>query len=112
MGFSDLFSDFIAAVTFTEAYADAPPNDDDKTEDKAEEEKSDEGEEKEENDDKEGGDDAEEEQAEDEPEEEEEEEEEPVDPKPKLEEGMFLVPPCLFIINTPVLSSGTMNEIY
>ena len=72
MGLSDLFSDIVSSMGFTEAHAEAPPAED-----------------------AEAGADAEktpdEDPQEDEPEEEEEEEEEeePVDPKPALEEGEF-----------------------
>ena len=91
MPFVDIFSDILSSLSFSEAYAEAPPAEGD-SEDKSdeggeEEEKGEEGE-KEEGSNDDGGDDGEDEDGgDDEEEEEEEEEEEPEDIKPKLEEG-------------------------
>lgn len=95
MGLTDLFSDFLSTMTFTEARAEAPADDDDAAADQPDE-ASDEGSKADdagdaeggeegagEDDDEAGGDEAAEE-------EEEEEEDEPVDPKPRLEEGTFI----------------------
>lgn len=83
MGITDLWSDFVAAVSFTELHAEAP-QDDKKEDDKEEESKE---EEKDDSEDKEENEDDVEEAGNDDEEEEEEEEEEPEDPKPKLEDG-------------------------
>ena len=87
MPFTEIFSDFYASLGFTEIHAEAPPAEDEEKDDSeggddGEKEDSGEGEEKggDEGGDEEGGDD-----------EEEEEEEEPEDPKPKLEEGVFVI---------------------
>lgn len=78
MGLTDIFSDFYSALSFSEAYAEAPLEKDD------EDEKSDEG-----GEDKDGEDEPEEQDEKEDAEgdDEEEEEDEPVDPKPALEEG-------------------------
>jgi hypothetical protein len=91
MGLSDIFADFYSAIGFTEAYAEAPEQKEDESSNEAGEEAQ--SEDKEEGEDKEGGD--EDKEDEEEPEEEEEEEDEPVDPKPKLEDGMSIA--CLLL---------------
>ncbi|KAH0536774.1 hypothetical protein FGG08_006377 [Glutinoglossum americanum] len=75
MGITDLFSDFLSSLTFTEAHAEAPSEE----KNESSEESNDEGKDDEDKEDDAGGDQGEEE-------EEEEEEEEPEDVKPKLEE--------------------------
>ncbi|KAA6411042.1 MAG: ubiquinol-cytochrome c reductase complex 17 kd [Lasallia pustulata] len=95
MGFTDLFQDFVASLSFTELQAEAAPEEkDDDAEEKEEggDEKKEGGDEEEEKGEgEEGGEetgrDEEEEEEEEEPEEEEEEAEEPEDPKPKIEEA-------------------------
>ena len=97
MGLTDLFADFYASLAFTNVHAEVPEADQGEVVggDGAEPEEGnvgakdddEDGGEEEEGGKDEGGEDAEEEE-----EEEEEEEDEPVDPKPRLEEGLF----CFF----------------
>lgn len=108
MGFTDLFQDFCASLSFTELHAEAlaaapevkvadvkdaePEDKGDESEEDGDEKK--EGAEEEEKEGGEGGEeggDEEEGGDDEEAEEEEEEEEEPEDPKPKIEEGMWML---------------------
>lgn len=83
MGITDFFSDLLSSVSFVqEVHAEAPAEEEDSNEGSEDTKEEESGDAEEEEGGEEGGDDEEEE--------EEEEEEEPVDPKPKLEEGMYL----------------------
>ena len=113
MGFADTFTDFLSSLSFTELHAEAPPKEDEEEggdgggseeEGGAEKEEGGDGEGEEGGDAGEGGDDEGGEAEGEEEEEEEEEEDEPVDPKPRLEEGMY-------IINHPKPLNGCCNSI-
>ena len=92
MGLADLFSDLYSALTFTDVHAEepAPEQQEEGEEDEKSEEGKEGGEDHEQEESQKGGDDEDgaEQEEESQEEEEEEEEEEPVDPKPRLEEGM------------------------
>ncbi|KAL8734791.1 MAG: hypothetical protein Q9181_003035 [Wetmoreana brouardii] len=98
MQFTDIFSDLLSSLSFTEAHAEAPPAADDDSEDNdddgGENQNKSEGGEEEGGDD-EGGDDGGDDEGGDD---EEEEEEEVEDIKPKLEEGTSGVVGCLMVL--------------
>lgn len=95
MGFSDVFSDFYASLSFIpEVHAEAPPEEEEKDEG-GDDDKGDSGAQAEGDDESEGGgDEGGDEEGDEEggDDEEEEEEDEPVDPFPKLQEGNHSLP--------------------
>jgi len=91
MGIADFFSDLMSSMSFQEVHAEAPKEDEETAAggDEGEEPKDDEA--------KEEGEDEPAEEAQEGEAEEEDEDDEPVDPKPKLEEGMCSFPLILHL---------------